>query len=526
VTGTDLWAGVATPTGIGSVVEQSSFTLHDLSIALLIGAAVIVVAVGAVRLSVRTGLPSLLIYLGIGIVLGEPTFGINYDNPSLTTLLGYAALVLILVEGGLNTRWESIRRSVAPAAALATVGVLVSVAAVAVAARYLLDLSWTAAAIVGAVLASTDAAAVFSVLRRVPLPRPIRGILEAESGFNDAPVVIIVVTLASQAADANAVLGVGSLAVLLGLAVLELVGGALIGLAIGWVGARLMRRTSPGSSALFGLGVISVAVLAYGAASLAHTSGFIACYLAALLLANSELPHRPATAGLSTALGWLAQIALFVLLGLLADLRSFPSQIIPAIVIGVILVFVARPLSVVVSCLPFRIPWRTQVFLSWAGLRGAVPIVLATVPLTYETPEIGWLFDLVFVLVVLFTLLQAPTLPWLAARLGIIDPHHQAEVSVESTPLDEIGAEMLEVTVGQQSRLIGVRIFELRLPTGANAALIVRRGTSFVPTDQTRLRGGDQVLVVAPAKVRRETQARLYAVSEQGRLAGWVTRSR
>ena len=253
----------------------------------------------------------------------------------------------------------------APAAVLSTVGVVVSVGVVAAAGRYVLDLSWPVALLVAAILSSTDAAAVFSVLRHVPLPRRLAGLLEAESGFNDAPVVILVTAW-----------------VLLVLAVVELAGGALIGLATGWLGGRVVRRLAGGASGLFAIGVLAVVVLAYAAAASVHASGFIAAYLAALVLGNTGLPHRPAVHGFAEALGTLAQIGLFVLLGLLASPSRLPGQIVPAVVIGLVLLLVGRPLSVLVSLTPFRVGWRDQVFLSWAGLRGAVPVVLATVPLT------------------------------------------------------------------------------------------------------------------------------------------------
>ena len=269
----------------------SGFSLDDLTVALLIGSAVLVVAVAAVRLSLRSGLPSLLIYLGIGLVLGESGFGIHYDNQQQTQVLGYAALVLILVEGGLTTRWSGIRRSVAPAAVLATVGVGVSVLVVGVAAHVFLGWDWQIAFLVAAVLASTDAAAVFSVLRRVPLPRQISGVLEAESGFNDAPVVLLVTAIAAgmtPGATPDPWWQVGLIAVL------ELVGGAVIGLAIGWGGARLLRLVASTSSALFAIGVISVAVLAYAVADVGAHLG-----LPRLLPggARARQPEAPAPAG-------------------------------------------------------------------------------------------------------------------------------------------------------------------------------------------------------------------------------------
>jgi cell volume regulation protein A len=507
-------------TGFATVRDvRGAFTTDDLSLALLVGSVVLVVAVAAVRLSVRSGLPSLLIYLGIGLALGEGGLGIRYDSQELTQVLGYAALVLILVEGGISTQWAGIRRSVAPAAVLATVGVAVSVVVVAVVAHLVLGWSWEVSLLIGAVVASTDAAAVFSVLRRVPLPRRISGMLEAESGFNDAPTVLLVTALASQLApdaEGEPWWQVGALAGL------ELAGGALVGLAVGWLGARLLRAVATTSSALFAIGVLSMAVLAYGAADLVHTSGFIACYLAALVLGNVSLPHRPSVMGFATAIGWLAQIGLFVLLGLLASPSGFAAQLVPALVVGAA-VLLGRPLSVIASCTPFRIPWRTQAFLSWAGLRGAVPIVLATVPVTAGTPGVEWMFDLVFVLVVVFTLIQAPTLPWVARALKVDAAHHRVDLAVEATPLTELGAELLEIDIGAASRLAGVRVFELRLPRGANVALVVRGGGSFVPRDVDVLRHGDQLLVVAPSAVRAAVERRLYQVSRGGRLAEWTT---
>ena len=498
--------------------SASTFSLDDLTMALLVGSLVLVVAVAAVRLSLRSGLPSLLIYLGIGLVLGEAGFGIHYENEQLTQVLGYAALVLILVEGGLTTRWSGIRRSVAPAAVLATVGVGVSVLVVGIAAHYLLGWDWQVAFLVAAVLASTDAAAVFSVLRRVPLPRQISGVLEAESGFNDAPVVLLVTAIAAGMAPDHTAHPLWQVGII---AALELAGGALVGLAIGWVGARMLRLVASTSSALFAIGVISVAVFAYAAADVLHTSGFLACYLAALVLGNLRLPHRPAVLGFATAIGWLAQIGLFVLLGLLAHPDQFLTVLPQALVVGGALLLLGRPLSVFVSLLPFGMTWRTQAFLSWAGLRGAVPVVLATVPATVGAPGVPWLFDLVFVLVVIFTVVQAPTLPWVARRLGLATAHHQVDLAVETTPLDDLGAELLEIDIGPGSRIAGVRVFELRLPVGANVSLVVREGRSFVPRDNDVLRHGDQLLVVAPSAVRERTESRLQAVSRGGRLADW-----
>jgi len=500
------------------LAEQGAFTLTDLTPALLVGSLVLLVSVAAVRLSVKSGLPSLLLYLAIGLAIGESGLGIQFNSAELTQVLGYAALVLILAEGGLSTSWQGIRASVAPAAVLATVGVVISIAVVGVACRYLLDLPWVTALLVGAILSSTDAAAVFSVLRRVPLPRRITGLLEAESGFNDAPVVILVTALATASADPS---HTAAWWVLGWHATVELAGGSLIGLAIGWLGGQFMRRVASGSSGLFSIGVMSLTVLAYACAAAVHTSGFIACYLAALVLGNMALPHRPAVRAFATSMGWFAQIGLFVLLGLLASPPDLGNQVGRAVVIGLVLLLVARPLSVLVSTTPFRMPWRDQAFLSWAGLRGAVPVVLATVPLTVGAPDLDWIFDLVFVLVVVFTLVQGPTLPWIAERLGVADAYQTLDLAVESTPLEELGAELIQVQVGPQSHLHGVEVFELRLPKGANVTLVVRNGSGFVPEPNTSIRRGDQLLIVATAETKARVERRVRAVSQAGRLAGW-----
>jgi cell volume regulation protein A len=490
---------------------------------LLLGAVVVLVAVAAVRLSVSSGLPSLLLYLALGLAVGEGGLGVRFDDERLTQVLGYSALALILAEGGLTTRWSTVKHALAPAAALSTFGVVVSVAVVGTAAHELLGLGWTVALLVGAVLTSTDAAAVFSVLRRVPIHPRLAGVLEAESGLNDAPVVLLVVVLAEQATGDHAP---RAWYALLGIAVLELAIGAGVGLAVGWLGAQGLRRLRLPSSALSSLAVLALCIAAYGAGATLHGSGFLAVYVAGLVLGNAEVPHRLVVRGFAEAVGWLAQIGLFVLLGLLASPSRLVHQIGPALLLGAVLLLVARPLSVVVSMTAFRFGWRQQAFLSWAGLRGAVPVVLATVPVTTGVPGTEWLFDLVFVLVVVFTLVQGPTLPLVARWLRVANDVDARELDVESAPLVELGAEVVQVKVGHDSRLHGLEVFELRLPPGANITLVVRDGEGFVPGPRTMLRRDDQLLVVTTTAARREALRRLRAVSLEGRLALWARRSR
>lgn len=469
------------------------------------------------RLSSRTGLPSLLIYLGIGIAIGQDGIGFSFSNAELTQVLGYAALVVILAEGGLSTKWRDIRPSVPTAAVLSTFGVGVSVAVTALAAHYLVGLNWQAALLMGAVVSSTDAAAVFSVLRKVPLPRRLTGVLEAESGFNDAPVVLLVVTFSSLDSLHD------PWYFLVGEIVMELAIGLVIGLVIGKLGELGMRRVALPASGLYPIAVLALCVFAYAGGALAHGSGFLAVYVSALILGNGKLPHRPAVRGFADGMAWIAQIGLFVLLGLLVTPHDLWNDFWPALVIGLSLTLVARPLSIVLCLKPFRLPWQDKTLLSWAGLRGAVPIVLATIPMVADVDGSQRIFNIVFVLVVVFTLVQGPTLPWLATKLKLNETGEAEDVDIESAPLERLRGHLLSVSLPESSRMHGVEVTELRLPTGAAVTLVVRAGTSFVPLPSTVLRHGDELLVVATDQVRDAAERRLLAVSRGGKLAGWLS---
>ncbi|NUQ99656.1 MAG: potassium/proton antiporter [Streptomyces sp.] len=493
-------------------------TVHHLNEVLLTGAAVLLVAVVAVRLASRSGLPTLLIYLGIGVVIGQDgLFGFTFDDVQLTQVLGYAALVVILADGGLGTKWHEIRPVVPSAIVLSTVGLLTSVFITGAAAHWLVGLGWHQSLIIGAVVSSTDAAAVFSVLRNVALPKRVTGVLEAESGFNDAPVIILVAAFSTSGPVDHWYKLIAEMAV-------ELAIGAAIGIAVGWIGAYGLKRVALPASGLYPIAVLAIAVGAYAAGALAHGSGFLAVYLASLLLGNAKLPHRPATRGFAEGLGWIAQIGLFVLLGLLVTPHELGDDIVPAIVIGLFLTLVARPASVVLSLVPFRTPWRDQVLMSWAGLRGAVPIVLATIPMVSGVPDSKRIFNIVFVLVIFYTLVQGPTLPWVARSLGLGQGAlgDAADLGIESAPLERLQGHLLSVSIPDSSRMHGVEVNELRLPAGAAVTLVVREGSSFVPSPATVLRRGDELLVVATDPVRDAAEDRLRAVGRGGKLAGWL----
>lgn len=487
------------------------------AMALALGALVVLVAAVALRVSDRLGLPSLLLYLALGLALGESGLGIEFEDAELTQTLGVIALVIILAEGGLTTRWSDVRRAIGPGLTLATVGVAVSVVVTAAFTVPLLGYGWGFALLLAAVIGSTDAAAVFAALRRLPLPRRLAAAIEAESGLNDAPAILLVTSLAAYLTDAHA----DSWVLLGGVILAELLGGAAIGVALGLAGAELLRRVALPLAGFYPLAILALCVLAFASASLAYTSGFVAVYLCGVVLGNAALPHRSASIGFAEGMASLAQIGLFVLLGLLASPSRLLDAVWPALVVGGVLLLIARPLSVAASLAWFRWPWPEQAFVSWAGLRGAVPIVLATFPLTADVPGAARLFDTVFVLVVVFTVVQGGSLPWVAQRLRIAAPVTPRDIEVESAPLEELDAELMQLTVPPGSRLHGVYLPELRLPEDAAVVLIVRGGRSFVPDENTRLMRGDQALIVSTRRSRPEAERRLRAVSRAGRLASW-----
>ena len=482
---------------------------------LLVGTGVLLLAIIAVRLSVGVGLPSLLVYLLMGVALGESGLGLRFDDAELAHALGFGALMLILAEGGLTTPWPEIRPVMRLGVSLATIGVGISVLVMALFAHVVLGLTWEISILLGAVTSPTDAAAVFSVLRRVPLPRRLTGTLEAESGLNDAPTVVLV-TLVSAG-------GGHSVLEFIGIITYELAAGFVGGLLIGYAGAWLLRRSALPSSGLYPLAVLSFAVLAYAGVAAIHGSGFAAVYVAALVLGNAELPHRAATRSFSEGVAWLAQIGLFVMLGLLVSPGRIDLQtVLFAVLAGLGLTFVARPLSVAVSALVQPMGARELAFVSWAGLRGAVPIVLATIPLAENVEGAEDLFDIVFVFVVIYTLLTGPTLPLVAKVLRVARRSEPRDLDVEAAPLERIAADLLQVTISPKSLMHGVEVGELRLPTGSSVALIVRDGKSVAPERRTVLRHGDDVLVVTPRKQRVATEERLREVSVGGRLAQWL----
>ncbi len=496
----------------------------------LVAAVIILAAVGGVRLAARFGMPGLLLYLGIGLLLSDDALGgIAFDDAELATALGYAGLIIILAEGGLTTRPATVRPVIVPAAVLASFGVAVSIVLVAWPLHWIAGLDLRTAVLIGAVLAPTDAAAVFTVARALRLPPRLQTLLEAESGLNDAPVVVLVVLLSTTAGS-----DLPAWAIPL-LVLAELAGGLLIGAVVG-LGARwLLPRLALPAAGLYPVAVIALLMLAYGLAVVLHTSGFAAVYVVALILAASPLPHRRAVIGFVEGLAWTVQIGLFIMLGLLVVPDRLAEALGIAALAGVLLLVVARPVSVFASLAAFlrpsrvttrtrtaAMPWQWAAFASWAGLRGAVPIIFATIPLGAGVADGELVFDVTMLLVVALTVLQSPTMPVMARRLGLVSPERTDELSVEAAPLDSMRASLLDLDVPAGSHLAGTYVRELPLPAQAVVSLVVREGRTLAPDQHTRVRVGDRLLLVVTEEAREATERALRSVSRSGRLADWV----
>jgi cell volume regulation protein A len=498
----------------------------NLELIFLVGAVVLLAAVTVTKLGDRIGLPALLLFLGLGValqVIGAQTGAFNLTDAQLAHDLGFAALVMILVDGGLSTRWEDVRPAIVPAVLLASGGVLLGIVVQALFGHLVLGLPIAVAVLVAAIMTPTDSAAVFSVLRHVPVPVKLRSILEGESGLNDAPAVLLTIA-ATHLAMGTETIGPGLL--LTGLEILaELAGGIVLGIAAGFLGVLVLRRIALPNSGLYPLAAIGWAVMSYGLGGLLHVSGFAAVYVSAVVLGNGKLPHRHATRSFAEGIGWVAQIALFVMLGLLSDVTRITwSDVIIGVSGGLFLTLVVRPLTVWVCTTGFGLGQREKIFLSWGGLRGAVPIILATIPVALGLSNANSVFDLTFVTVIVLTVLNGPTLPWVARRLGLVgDPD---ELDIEIAPLEQIEAVMVQTQVSADSRLHGVAVRELRLPPNSTVSLIIRGENMFAPHGRDLIKAGDQLLIVTPTAQRAQVERRLKLLDRGGRLAAWTEAAR
>ena len=399
--------------------------LNTESTLLLLGV-LLLTTVLAGSLSSRFGLPALLGFLGLGMLAGvDGPGGISFDDFQLAQTVGVASLIFILFSGGLDTAWRDVRRVALPALILASVGVLISAGIVAVSAVFLLEIKPAQAALLGAIIASTDAAAVFAILRStgLDLHGNVPALIEVESGSNDPMAIFLVGAVLLFIGDP----GASPLALVPDFAV-QMVMGAIVGTAVGYAMPTLLRRGGYRQGGLAFVISIAAALIAFGAAELLLGNGFLAAYLAGLVAGNRPYAAKRTVSTFQDGMAWLAQVAMFLTLGLVVTPSQLTPVILPGLAITVILMFVARPVSVFLCLAPFKeFGWRSKLFVSWAGLRGAVPIVLATFPIVAGVEGAFAIFNVVFFVVLLSSLIQGPSIKWAAKRLSIAD--HDSRVS-------------------------------------------------------------------------------------------------
>jgi potassium/hydrogen antiporter len=448
------------------------------------------------RASQRTGVPIALLFLVVGMLAGSEGIGkIYFEDYKFAFRVGALALALILFDGGLNTPLSAVRKAAAPAGVLATAGVAGTAGLVAAGAHHV-GLGWGEALLLGAVVSSTDAAAVFAVLRGsgIQLRRRVGITLEMESGLNDPVAVILTIVLTQNLLTPGAASGLRiPLEIVVQLAV-----GAAVGAGVGYGGRYLLSRLSLPGGGLYPVMTLALGLLAFGAATLAHGSGFLAVYLAGLLLGNGPLPYRSGLLRVHDALAWLSQVGMFLILGLLV----YPSRLVSVawvgLAIALLLAVVVRPLVVAICLLPFRYPGKEVLYIGWVGLRGAVPIVLATFPVLAEAPGAGRLFDLVFFIVVANALVPGATVAWVTQKLGLQvkePPAPQAVLAIESR--QPLQGELMSFYIDEALVVAGVPLQDLEFPEGAAVTLIVRRNTLVPPRSSTILEPGDHVHVIA-----------------------------
>ncbi|HSJ39202.1 MAG TPA: potassium/proton antiporter [Planococcus sp. (in: firmicutes)] len=475
---------------------MDSFSIDGI---ILLGGIFLLTGVLMTKVSARAGVPSLVLFMIIGMILGSDVTGLIYfSDAQVVQMVGIVALVIILFEGGLQTQWKNIRPVLKGSLVLATLGVLITTSVVAVGAYYVLDISWLEAFLLGSIVGSTDAAAVFSVLTGQNIKPKISATLEAESGTNDPMAMFLTIAFIQliMIPDASGWTMIGDFIVQMGL-------GAILGIALGYFASWTINRINLEASGLYAVLSAGFAIFIYSFTAILGGSGLLAVYLAALVLGTRELTHSYSIISFNEGAAWLMQIVMFVMLGLLV----FPSQLADweiiwrGLVLSLVLLLVARPIAVFVSTIFFDYSFKEKLFMSWAGLRGAVPIVLATFPMLAGVENSFLFFNIVFFIVLTSALVQGSTIAFMAKALSLNGrPSPKRIHSLELVSMDRANAEMLEVELTEKSPFAGQLVQTIGLPNQTLISAIIRSGRLVMPTGTTKLKVGDVLYVLTEKK--------------------------
>jgi potassium/hydrogen antiporter len=464
---------------------------------LLLGSALLFVSILASKTSFRLGIPALIIFLIIGMLAGsEGPVGVYFDDPHIAKFLGIVALTFILFSGGLDTKWVSVKPVLKNGIALATIGVAITAGIVGVFSYFLLGLTLTEGLLVGAIVSSTDAAAVFSILRsrNIGLKGHIRPLLEFESGSNDPMAYFLTINLTYLVMNPET-----SVMTLIPKFFMSMIIGAACGYFMGKFMVFTINRIKLDIQGLYPVLILSLVFFTFSFTDFIGGNGFLAVYLSALVLGNTNFIHKKSLMKFYDGQAWVMQIIMFLTMGLLV----YPSHVVPVagqgILISLILIFIARPLAVLIS-LSFSkdMDLRKKIFVAWVGLRGAVPIIFATYPLIAGLEHAAMIFNLVFFISVSSVLLQGTTIPIIGRWLGVSVPSKiKRKFPLDIEIQDNFKSELIELDIAPQSPSSGRAVVDLNLPPGAFIVLIHRNGQYFSPNGETVLSGGDHLLIMA-----------------------------
>jgi cell volume regulation protein A len=471
----------------------------QIELLLFIASILVLVSIVISRFSDKAGIPALLLFIAVGMIAGsEGIVGIYFNDPHLAQYIGIVALVFILFSGGLDTNWSTVKPVIKPASVLATLGVFLTAVIIGLFVSFILDVSFLWGLLIGSIISSTDAAAVFSILRTrsISLKGNLKPLLELESGSNDPMAVFL--TIGTIQLLINPEKEVFDIIILF---VQQMGIGSGLGFAFGKFMIFLINKMDFSNEGAYTVFSIAMCILIFSLSSVIGGSGFLAIYIAGIIVGNSSFVHKRGTIRFFEGLAVLSQIAMFLTLGLFV----FPSQltqiIFPGLLISLFLIFVARPISVYLSLVFFKYHWKEEIFISWVGLRGAVPIILATFPLIAGIPNAEIIFNVVFFIVLTSVLMQGWSLVPVAKLLGLDAPlEKRKELPLQFTPSDNVDMELIDLIVPYNSYAVGKSLVQLQFPDDSRIVLIWRNETSIVPSGGTVLEEGDTILILVNNK--------------------------
>ncbi|EOD2823024.1 potassium/proton antiporter [Providencia stuartii] len=462
---------------------------------ILLTSILILLGIFSSKLSARLGLPMLVMFLFIGMLAGEDGIGqIAFNNVNVSYAVGSLALALILFDGGLQTSVKSIRLVWKPAFTLATFGVLITAGITGLAAAYILGIPLLEGLLLGAIVGSTDAAAVFSLLRNagIYLNERLQSTLEIESATNDPMAIFLTVGLLQLLMNQSAS---GSELFLLFVSQMGI--GTLVGLSVGWISIKIINKIKLLATGLYPVLVAACGLLSFGLASNLQGSGFLSIFVTGVVIGNARFVFQRNTFLFHDGLAWLSQIIMFVMLGLLVNPSSLLEVWFEGLVIALVLTFIARPIAVVPVLKFFKFSREEITLVSWVGLRGSVPIILAIFPFIYGLPGANLIFDVVFFVVLISATLQGSTLPYVARKLNLMQPPPLLPAAtLDITAVDQIDADLVEYTLGEDCSAVGRRLSQLALPDQTVIAMITRGKSVLPPRGSTRLIADDHLFVV------------------------------